>query len=307
MANEETLLLEDQSLILTEETILIGEESLMLDEETIILNNETIILEVKKPTNTNFENKFEPMEIDDPRIYYQKNNQLQIVPDVENHLNVLDIEALKLLYSPPPVNTELKYRIPVLPLKRRSTPKYSLVLDLDETLVHCSLLEIEDATIAFPIKCEQLECKVYVRVRPFFHYFIDRMSKLFELIIFTAGKNFYARKLCDILDPKRKFIKHRLFREHCVGVDNFYIKDLSILGRDLAHVVIVDNSILSFAYQVDNGIPIKSWYQCRDDEELLNLIPFLENLVMRNEDVRPLIREKFHVNDFINRHQTIPF
>ena len=65
----------------------------------------------------------------------------------------------------------------------------------------------------------------------------------------------------------------RLYRQHCVETNYGLIKDLRIVGnRDLKDMIIVDNSALSFAFHVRNGIPILPFYDDQFDEELLEAL-----------------------------------
>ncbi|KAJ8478080.1 hypothetical protein OPV22_021807 [Ensete ventricosum] len=189
-----------------------------------------------------------------------------------------------------------RFRPMLLPKQTRSCPSTTLVLDLDETLVHSTLEPCEDADFTFPVNFNFKEHTIYVRCRPYLKDFLEKVASLFETIIFTASQSIYAEQLLNVLDPKRKLFRHRVYRESCVFVDGNYLKDLSVLGRDLARVIIVDNSPQAFGFQLDNGIPIESWFDNRNDHELLSLLPFLESLA-GVDDVRPLIAKKFNLRE----------
>ncbi|CAA6661304.1 unnamed protein product [Spirodela intermedia] len=181
----------------------------------------------------------------------------------------------------------------LLPKETRKRKTVTLVLDLDETLVHSTLEHCADADFTFPVFFNMKEHTVYVRRRPYLHEFLERVAQMFKIVIFTASQSIYAEQLLDMLDPDKRIISQRVYRESCIFSDGSYTKDLTILGVDLAKVVIIDNSPQVFRLQVNNGIPIESWFDDPSDCALISLLPFLETLV-DVDDVRPIISERFN-------------
>jgi TFIIF-interacting CTD phosphatase-like protein len=61
-------------------------------------------------------------------------------------------------------------------------------------------------------------------------------------------------------------------------------------------MIIVDNSIMSFAFDLDNGVPINSFIGDEtDDKELLYLYSFLEEC-SQSSDVRENIKKSFRLS-----------
>ena len=113
------------------------------------------------------------------------------------------------------------------------------------------------------------------------------MSKYYELIIFTAALQDYADYIIDLMDTEGH-ITYRLYREHTNNQNSVYLKDLSLIDRDLNKTIIIDNMEENFDCQPDNGIPIKSWYDDKYDKELDKMMPYLKSLVAKRvPDVRP--------------------
>ena len=188
---------------------------------------------------------------------------------------------------------------PALPPKEAGSPKYTLVVDMDETLLHCDV-DLEASKLAphhtFEVTHQGKHFVIHAWLRPGLMDFLEKIAGQFEVVIFTASQSAYANVILDILDPDNRFFQHRLFRESCIEVEDNHVKDLNVLGRDLSTVIMVDNSPHVFGYQVDNGVPISNWYDDPTDNELEKLLWFLQGL---EGDVRNQIRDKFRLHELI--------
>ena len=167
--------------------------------------------------------------------------------------------------------------------------KKTLVLDLDETLVHSSFKEVENADFVIPIDIEGRLCNCYVLKRPWVDQFIESVAKHFEVVVYTASLSKYGDPVLDLLDPKR-LMRYRLFRESCALFEGNFVKDLSSLGRPMKNTIIIDNSPHSYVFQPENAIPIGTYIDEPHDTELIDLLPYLE-VLSGQDDVRKILGE----------------
>ncbi|KAK0247772.1 hypothetical protein LTR91_009608 [Friedmanniomyces endolithicus] len=173
------------------------------------------------------------------------------------------------------------------PLRPEFRGRKCLVLDLDETLVHssfkaslsihCAQQILHQADFTIPVEIEGQYHNVYVIKRPGVDAFMKRVGELYEVVVFTASVSKYGDPLLDQLDI-HNVVHHRLFRESCYNHQGNYVKDLSMMGRDLRETIIIDNSPTSYIFHPQHAVPISSWFSDAHDNELLDLIPVLEDL-----------------------------
>jgi len=189
--------------------------------------------------------------------------------------------------------------------KQRGTPMPTLVLDLDETMVHCSRFSSRKAATVH----SSTEIVVQfdethfggVAFRPFAKFFLESMAKHFEIVIFTASQRSYAEKVITALDPTRQLIKHSLFREHCTEHYGAFFKELALTGRKVEKCVIVDNSPISVAANPDNGIIIRSWTGDRSDQELMLLLTTLQDMLKKSpDDFAGYLAKRYGLRDFFD-------
>ncbi|KAL4081825.1 NLI interacting factor-like phosphatase-domain-containing protein [Scleroderma yunnanense] len=196
-------------------------------------------------------------------------------------------------------------RVPT-PTSAHKTPFHlpkTLVLDLDETLIHSTSKPLSHSSSPFGLlgfgrrnKGHTVEVVLdgrstlyHVYKRPFVDYFLRKVSSWYTLVVFTASMQEYADPVIDWLDAGRGILTRRFFRESCTVLPNgSYTKDLSIIEQDLSRVCLVDNSPISYRVNQANGIPIEGWTHDPSDEALLDLLPILDSLRFTS-DVRRVL------------------
>lgn len=144
--------------------------------------------------------------------------------------------------------------------KRRlvNAKKLSLVVDLDMTIIHATV----DPTVAewqqdptnpnyesvkdvqsFKLKDgppATTETSYYIKMRPGLQQFLDGISKIYELHIYTMGTRAYAQAVAKIVDPEKRFFGDRILSRDESG--SMTVKSLQrLFPVDQKMVVIIDD------------------------------------------------------------------
>jgi len=173
----------------------------------------------------------------------------------------------------------------------------TLILDLDETLIHTtSTDDIKNCDARFAYSDpHQNKYIVYLKLRPFLFEFLNEMSKKYEIIIYTATHPLYADRILNFIEHKQKYFAYRLYRNHCIAVNEGKVYksiDFLMTNRDPKEVVFVDNCVKSLTMNLKNSVPIKSYYGEQSDCELFYLANYLNELY-KEEDVREKITSDY--------------
>jgi len=161
--------------------------------------------------------------------------------------------------------------------------KFTLVLDLEETLVHFKIEENYEEGI--------------LKLRPGVLPFLDQVSQYYELVLFSEASQEYSDLILEAFEECKKYFDYKLYRQHTVIKNQDFVKDLTRLGRPLNTIIIVDNMPQNFRLQNMNGIPIKPFRgEDINDKALFDLSTILINIAKENSDVR---------NGLVHYHQEI--
>ncbi|KAH8339772.1 hypothetical protein KR074_004807, partial [Drosophila pseudoananassae] len=171
--------------------------------------------------------------------------------------------------------------------------KKTLVLDMDGTLMTAVIQRSGKPNLPeFPydhkIIIPRFDGNIFVYKRPHVDYFLDCVSKWYDLVIFTASTGSYAGPILDYLDRGRGILRKRLFRKDCIDIFGLRAKYVSLASPDLANVFLLDDSCVECSFNAGNAIKISSYVIGKQDQELINILPFLDSLRF-TQDVRSVL------------------
>ena len=235
-------------------------------------DNEREILSVKSYKSSNYYGKIKANNLGstincDNNFYYNIENN--IYENDEDGTNAYEIMQMLKDYEINKVDPPFL----VAPCKK----KYTLVLDLDETLIHLRQkkdiinikndvnIKINNTSDYFYDNYDKNNNKYLLQFRVGLFSFLTILKPFYEIISFTSATREYADVIIDEIEKNRKFFDHKFYREHTVIYKDTFVKDISRIGRDIKKIIIVDNNESNFILNKDNGIKIAPYYGDEDN------------------------------------------
>ena len=220
------------------------------------------------------------------------------------------LECMDLILNKDIAQRQIKSKVNFnFPKSKGKKQKKIALFDLDETLVHCTgdiNLKAEPYQHCINVVLPgNIETKVGINIRPFWKKTLNLIKKYYHIVVFTASHQAYADAVLDFMDPTKKYFNYRLYRNNCSLVDinnvKFYVKDLDIFNEfyDLKDIIIIDNSVLSFIYHLENGIPIVPYYN-EDKDGSLYVVGLYLIHIYKEYDLREANKKYINLNSFLN-------
>ena len=166
--------------------------------------------------------------------------------------------------------------------------RMTLFLDMDDTLLRTySFAELQcmpglvrnfDFAVCFMNHAFELEHRAVFKRRGL-DRFLEEVSRLFEVCLYTAADRDYAEAIIEVLDPHRRIFQHVLCREECTKRrEGNYVKQLScIKGRAPERMLLVDDNPENIRENEGRAISIRPFgYSLGCDNELSEVLGSLK-------------------------------
>ena len=256
-----------------------------------------ILLPTLKLINPNVPSNNQIKEFISQNNIINSNNNLGIIKLVsslkENANLISKLNELKKLGDKTTEEKDIKREIkfekqinPLLPLINKKKFKFSIAIELDETLVHY---------------CEEGD-NYYAKVRFGTENFLKNISNFFEIIVVSTSGKEYSNIIIDNLNKENKcYVEHRLF------IEDFSEKqDLTNINRDLRKIIFVCHNYDFINAPKENIILLKEFLGEEEDREIVKLYSELKQFINDydsidedNFDIRnkiPKIMERIYLN-----------
>ena len=126
-------------------------------------------------------------------------------------------------------------------LKHKCKKRFTIVLDLEDTLLNIKMTDTR---------------KLILNLRPGLISFLSGIKPYYEIISFSKFSKSYSNTIINYIQQGRKLFDANLYREHCTLIGRKFVKDISRIGRDMKHIIMVDDLNENLEKFKANGILI---------------------------------------------------
>ena len=178
-------------------------------------------------------------------------------------------------------NLPNKIEIPYI--KTPPMKQYTLILDLDKTLYYKNNLTGE------------------IILRNGLFSFLSSLKPFYEIISFSLEPKNFCDNIINMIERDKKYFDFKFYKEHSIVYENNLVKDISLIGRDVSKVIIVDDDEICFKLNKENGIKIYPFNgENNNDDKLFELKKILKEIYVKNfDDVRKAL--KYYEKDILNK------